>query len=157
VGVTTSAGLLQVIAAAVTPVVMISAAAVLILGVNQKHASLGDRLRALAAEFRAAGTTAERRESIRAQIRLFERRLGYVATAHLWLYASVVCFIGMVLVITLTSRSPTWDRVALGMFVLGIALMLGAPMMELVELRLAHRALDLELSDVFPGKSGAGR
>jgi Protein of unknown function (DUF2721) len=155
-GATTSAGLLQVIAAAVTPVVMISAAAVLILGVNQKHASLGDRVRALSAEFRAAGTTAERRESIRAQIRLFERRLGYVATAHLWLYASVVCFVGTVLVITLTARSPAWDRVALGIFVLGIALMLGAPIMEVVELRLAHRALDQELSDVFPGKASAG-
>jgi hypothetical protein len=155
--VSASAGLLQVIAAAVAPAVMISAAAVLIIGVNQKHASLGDRLRELAAEFRAAATTAKRRENIRRQVRLFQRRLAYVATAHLWLYASVLCFVGMVLVITLSSRKPSWERMTLGLFVIGIALMLGALLAELVELRLAGRTLELELQDVVAREADPSR
>jgi hypothetical protein len=150
--VSASSQLLQVIAAAVTPVVMISAAAVLIMGVNQKHAGLGDRLRELAAEFRAEGTPRERRECLLAQIRLFQRRLSYVATAHLWLYASVACFVAMVLVITLGSHTPVWERVTLAFFVIGVVLMLGALLAELMELRLAGRTLELELRDVVGDK-----
>jgi hypothetical protein len=152
-----SSELLQVIAAAVTPVVMISAAALLITGVNQKHTALGDRLRVLVAEFRAAGTTPERRENLRAQIRLFARRLAFVATAHLWLYASVACFVAMVLVITVGSRSLVGERVTLTFFVIGIALMMGALLAELTELRLAGRTLELELRDVLGERPEGGR
>lgn len=144
----TAAGLLQIVTAAVTPVVLISAAAALILGINQKHNSLSERLRALASEYRSASTTAARREVIRAQVLLFERRFGYAALAHQWLYVGVSFFIGMVLVLTLTPRSLAWDRLALGLFVLGITLMLAAVVAELLEIRLAWQTVRLELRDV---------
>jgi hypothetical protein len=44
---------LSLISAAVTPVVMISACAVLIMGIASKHAGLSDRVRTLASEYRA--------------------------------------------------------------------------------------------------------
>src|SRR5436309_10350926 len=69
---------LTVISAAVTPIVMISAAAALILGLNQKHNSLSERLRQLMAEFRTPQTTAERRANIWEQVILFRLRFRYV-------------------------------------------------------------------------------
>jgi hypothetical protein len=145
----TSAGLLQVVTSAVTPVVLISAAAGLILGINQKNTSLADRLRALAVEFRAPATTAARRATIHAQVRLFARRFAYVSFALQGLYAAVVCFVAMVFVITLTPRTASWDLAALGLFVLGVALMLGAVGGEVLETRMAGRTVALEIEDVL--------
>src|SRR4029079_12904580 len=132
---------------------MISAAAALILGVNQKHAALSDRVRTLAAEFRAPATSVERRESIRAQVRFFDRRLAYAATAPRWLRLAVACFVGMVLVITLTARSFAWDRIALSLFLSGIALVLAAVVAELLELRLAGQTIHVEMRDVLGKES----
>src|SRR5438067_6827617 len=117
---------LAVIAAAVTPVVMISAAAALILGLNQKLNSLSERLRLLMAELRAPETSPARRENIQEQIPLFRCRFRYVDRAVTWLYASVTCFIVAVLLITLISHARAhWDAAAIVFFELGVALMLG--------------------------------
>ncbi len=48
---------LQVVASAVTPVVLVSATAILIGGVNSRHISISDRIRSLTAEYRNPGTT----------------------------------------------------------------------------------------------------
>ena len=45
-------GLLQLINAAVTPVVMISACATLIIGINTKHSGAADRVREIARRYR---------------------------------------------------------------------------------------------------------
>jgi hypothetical protein len=50
------------ISAAVTPVVMISANAILISAISAKHQSMSDRLRALTAEWRNPATPVTRRE-----------------------------------------------------------------------------------------------
>jgi hypothetical protein len=47
---------LQVVASAVTPVVLVSATAILIGGVNARHVAIADRIRSLTAEFRNAAT-----------------------------------------------------------------------------------------------------
>ena len=144
-----TAGLLQVITSAVTPVVLISAAAALILGINQKVAALADRLRALAVEFRASTTTAARRATIQAEVRLFARRFTFVSLALQWLYAAVACFLAMVLVVSLTPRTPIWDLAALAILVLGVGLVLGAVVGELLEARLGGRTVSLEIRDVL--------
>ena len=139
---------LAVITAAVTPVVMISAAAALILGLNQKHNSLSERLRLLMVEFRAQETTEQRRENIRAQVTLFRQRFRYVDRAVRWLYAAVTCFILAILVITLISHARTrWDPAAIALFELGIILMLGAVVEELLEGRQTRRTLELEIRE----------
>jgi hypothetical protein len=144
-----STALLPIVTAAVTPVVMISAAAVLILGIQQKHAGLADRLRLLTLEFRAPESTTERKENIRAQVKLFARRISYAARAHVCLYASALCFVGMVLVIALTFRSWVWDQIGIALFVVGTLLILGAVFLELLELRMASRTIQLEIRDVL--------
>ena len=74
-------GTMAAIAAAVTPVVMISANAILIGAISSKHQAMSDRLRTLAAEWRSPGTSGARRESIRSQIHLFTLRIDWIARA----------------------------------------------------------------------------
>jgi hypothetical protein len=78
------------ISAAVTPVVMISANAILISAISSKHQSMSDRLRALTAEWRNAATPVTpvtRREAIAGQLRLFDEQLRWVTlVAHRSLY-----------------------------------------------------------------------
>jgi hypothetical protein len=149
----TAIGLLEIITAALTPVVMISAAASLILGTNQKHAALADRIRELATEFRASDTSEERRELIRAQMPLFARRIACARLAHLWLYAAVVCFVGMILAITLGPRGGLGGTGTLVLFVVGIVLLLGAVLEELIELQLGDRTIRMEIDAVAPANS----
>lgn len=144
-----AAGLLQLITSAVTPVVLLSAAASLILGINQKQASVADRLRTLAAEYRLPETTPERCATIRAQVRLLDHRFRRIALAHIWLHAAVAAFGTMVMILTLTRRTPFWDVCVLGLFVGGILLMLAAMVMELLELHLARRTVVLDIEDVL--------
>lgn len=145
-----SVGYLQIISAAVTPVVMISAAAALIIGINQKHVAVAEALRALTNEYRDAGTTEDRKADIQAQVPLFMQRLRYTATAHRWLYASEVCFVATVLVIILGLHSVTADRIAVSLFVLGVVPMLGAVAAEVLELRIGDQTIRREVTDVLP-------
>ena len=62
---------LKIVATAVTPVVMVSATAILIAGVNARYISVSDRVRKLAREYRAEGLSDERRSSIRMEVTIF--------------------------------------------------------------------------------------
>src|SRR5580658_1169423 len=94
-------GTMSAIAAAVTPVVMISANAILISAISSKHQAMSDRLRTLAAEWRGPGVSGPRRDSIRAQVRLFTQRIAWISRAHFLLYVATACFLAMVVVIAL--------------------------------------------------------
>ncbi len=69
---------LQIVATAVTPVVMVSATAILAGGVNSRYISISDRIRTLSAEFRNHDTTEERRADISRQMSIFVRRINLV-------------------------------------------------------------------------------
>lgn len=150
----TPTGILQLITSAVTPVVMISAAAILIGGINTKHASLSDRVRSLSAEYRSESTPEDRKTSIRIQVAIFLRRAHYVAAAHFLLHAAVIAFILVVLSIVVGSTRPTWSRLALGEFIAGVVMMLGAVVLELLDLRLSDHTLRLDAKDVVRRRSG---
>jgi hypothetical protein len=145
------------IAAAVTPVVMISANAILIGAVSAKHQAMADRVRMLTAEWRTT-TSGERREAIRLQVELFRVRIALVARAHFLLYAATACFIAMVLTMALTPF--TGGRIAiellsLPLLVAGVTLMFTAILIELAELRRARRTIDIEASEVLQATSRA--
>lgn len=139
--------LLQLITAAVTPVVMVSVGAVLILGINSKHQSIADRIRSLAGEFRNPGTTAARRDDIRRQMVLFERRVSYASTAQSLLYLSIALFLATVILIILSRTGISWSPAAFGLFLAGVFLMLASVILAFRELRLASRTLALEMRD----------
>jgi hypothetical protein len=144
-------GTMSAIAAAVTPVVMISANAILIGTISSKHQAMSDRLRSLTAEWRSPGTSTARRDAIRAQLHLFALRIAWIARAHFLLYAATACFIAMVLVIALTpvvASLPALELLSLPLLLGGAFLMLMAIVLELLDLGKARATIEIETADV---------
>ena len=137
------------ISAAVTPVVMISANAILISTITSKHQSMSDRLRALTAEWRNAATPVTRREAISLQLRLFDERLRWVTWSHIILYMATACFIAMVIAIAVSPRLEALSGASLGLLIAGVALMFLGILLELLDLAKARATVRLEVNDVI--------
>lgn len=139
---------MQVLAAAVTPVVLVSATAILISGVNARYIAIADKMRSLAQEFRSAATNPQRRTIIVAQMNTFLMRIRLVAWAERVLYAAVAAFILVALFISGTAWRQTLGSITLPLFALGISMLLAAIACQITELQLANRTITLEVSDV---------
>ena len=143
-------GLLQLISAAVTPVVMISACATIILGINAKHTGAADRVRELATRYRdEAGESEERKANLREQVQVFYRRF-LISRASLWmLFMAIAVFIACVLTILASQkRMLSADSGAFFLFLIGVSLMFSAVCLEFAELHLSKRSLFLEVRDL---------
>jgi DNA-binding transcriptional regulator YbjK len=140
---------LNVVATAVTPVVMVSAIAILISSVNGRYVSVADRVRSLAREYREPGTTPDRRENIRLQMMVFQRRLRLVSWATRVLYAAVGCFIAVALLISGSVSRQILSGAALVTFLVGLVLTASGIVLQLLELKHANRTIDLETADVL--------
>jgi Protein of unknown function (DUF2721) len=143
---------LKIVATAVTPVVMVSATAILISGTNARYISISDRIRALSREFRQPGTSTERQLNIRRQMVIFDRRLHLVSWAARAPYAAVACFVVMALLISLSVSRTILLGATPWMFLVGLVLITGAIVLQLLELQQSNRTIDLESSDVLPEK-----
>jgi hypothetical protein len=139
------------IAAAVTPVVMISANAIPIGAISSKHQAMSDRLRTLSAEWRSPEATAARRDSIRAQVQLFTLRIAWISRAHFLLYVATACFLAMVPVIALMPVTDT--GLSLPLMLCGVSLMLLAIFLELLDLRKARATIEIESRDITHSES----
>jgi hypothetical protein len=140
---------MSAIAAAVSPVVMISANAILIGGISAKHEAMAGRLRTLTAEWRSPATEPARRTMIRAQVLLFEERFLWITRAHIALYVATACFISVVITIAVTSVLEREPRTALPLLLTGMGLTLAAIFLELLDLRKAHATILIESSDLL--------
>jgi hypothetical protein len=140
---------LKVVATAVTPVVMVSATAILISGVNSRYISIADRVRTLAHEYRDPATSPARQENIRRQARIFHRRLHLVSWAARILYAAAGCFASVALLIGLTLSRQTLVRATLVIFLVGLTLIVFAIILQLLELQQSNRTIHLEFADVL--------
>jgi hypothetical protein len=140
---------LQIVATAVTPVVMVSATAILAGGVNSRYISISDRMRNLASEFRNPQTTDARRADITKQINIFVRRIYLVAWSIRMCYTAMACFVLMALVITATAFRQMLIAVTVPMFVLGIAFVIAAIVLQLLELKASYGTILLEVKDIL--------
>jgi hypothetical protein len=134
---------MSAIADAVTPVVMISANAILISAISAKHQAMSDRLRVLTAEWRTPATTAARRDAIRSQVKLFSSRIAWISRAHFLLYVATACF--TLMVIALALQLPA---LSLPLLLLGVCLMLLAIVLELLDLRKAEATIEIESREI---------
>jgi hypothetical protein len=136
------------ISAAVTPVVMISANAILISAISAKHQSMSERVRSLTAEWRTHSTPVTRREAIAGQLRLFDERLRWITWSHIVLYAATACFIAMVMVIAASPALQVLSGAALGLLIAGVTLMFAGIVLELLDLAKARTTVQLEVKDI---------
>jgi 4-hydroxybenzoate polyprenyltransferase len=133
---------------------MISAIALLNLGISNRSAGIAHVLRSLAAEYRLQDTSEERKANIRTQIPFLLVRFTMSARAQWALYTAMVCFVGTVLTITLDPGAG--NNLKLGLFVAGIVLALVAVILESAEISTANRTLKIDLVDVL-GEVGVTR
>src|SRR5689334_12136883 len=125
----------QVLTAAVTPVVLVSATAILISGINTRYVSISDRLRSLAHEYRDPACPHDRRATISREVAAFQHRMHLMSWAVRSLYAAVGAFIIDALIISATLWREMLAVATLPLFVAGIVLVLFAISCQLVELR----------------------
>jgi hypothetical protein len=142
---------LQVLAAAVTPVVLVSAAAILISGVNARYIAIADRMRSLAQEYRAKTCDPHRRDVIVRQMSVFQLRVRLVSWAERVLYFAVACFTSVALMISAALRKSELEAASLPTFSIGIVLLMIAICLQLAELQFSNRTLRLETEDIAAG------
>ncbi len=140
---------LRIVTTAVTPVVMVSATAILISGVNARYIAISDRVRALAHAFRTTESTPERRNNIRLQMGVFQERIWLVSSASLALYTAAGCFVFVALLICVSVWQIMFQWVTLPAFVIGLVLVAFAISLQITELQRSNRTIRLEAEDVL--------
>jgi hypothetical protein len=139
---------LRVLAAAVTPVVLVSAVAILISIVNARYIAISDRMRSLAKEYRDSAHDPRRREVISCEMVTFRIRVRLVSWAERMMYAAVGCFISVALIIGATFWRDVLVAASLPIFTVGILLIMIALVLQLRELQHSNRTLLLDTRDV---------
>ena len=139
---------IEVLTAAVTPVVLVSATAILISGINTRYVSISDRLRLLAHEYRDPACPHDRQAMITREIAMFRHRMHLMSWAVRSLYAAVGAFIVDALLISATLWRQMLAAATLPLFIGGIVLVMFAIVCQLVELQSSDRTIAIELSDI---------
>ena len=139
---------LQLVATAVTPVVLVSATAILISGVNSRYIAIADRIRSLTAEYRNPSTADVRCASIDRQLPKYQIRVRLVSWAIRGLNLAAVCFVAMALIISATLWRKMLAVATVPLFITGILLLMFAIVCELLELQVANRTLAAEIADI---------
>jgi Protein of unknown function (DUF2721) len=140
---------LKIVGAAVAPVVMVSATAILISVTNARYTSVSDRVRVLTREFRDPGTSRERQANIRLQTAIFLRRLRLASWAARALYAAVGCFVVVALLISVSMSKTILIGVTPWMFLAGLILIACAIALQLLELQQSNRTIDIESAEIL--------
>ena len=146
--------LLNLISAAVAPVVLITAAAILSSGYSAKYTGIAAQTRALTAEYRDGATTQARRRNLRRQLRLFYRRVTALWAASICLSLSVLSFLMTVLALVFLPKQSRLDSLGSASLVLGLVLLVAGVVIEVYEICLAQLTAAGELEDIFraPGE-----
>jgi TRAP-type C4-dicarboxylate transport system permease small subunit len=139
---------LRIVTTAVAPVVMVSATAILISGVNARYISISDRVRNLAHEYRGEGVAAARKLNIQQQLAAFQYRMGLVSWAARLLYTAVLCYLAITMFICLGTLRMEFAAITLPIFVIGVALVAIAIVLQFLEIHASHRTLNLEASEI---------
>lgn len=140
---------ISIIGNAVGPAALITMTSILLSGYTSKYSGISDQMRQLTAEYRAAQTTTERRESLKRQLRLFHRRIRAVWGATTLLSLALLCFIITVLAVLLSAHATRLGPIGIGSLLMGLILVAVAVGLELYEIGLARLTVAGELSDIF--------
>lgn len=144
-----ASSLTSIIGNVVAPVGLISSTAILLSGYTGKYSSMSDQMRRLTGEYRAAGTTRPRRQSLKRQLDLYHRRISAMWAASALLSLALLAFIGTVLAVLLSVKTIRLGTLGLVPLLGGLALVTSAVALELYEIGLARLTSAGELADIF--------
>jgi hypothetical protein len=149
---------LQRIASAVTPAVMVSACGLIALGLINLAQVLAGRLREVAREYRSPTVTARRRENLRAQVAILARRHRTVTWALFLDYGAILAFAITSLLFLAHGLFPVPRAVEAMAFLVGVLLLCVAAAFAIMAVHLNGGALRFEQEDVLgpEGTEGPG-
>ena len=144
--------LIQGIQYALAPAVVVSSAALLLLGLQAKFSNLASRFRVLQHERRTLALQAggdssqtQRLGNVQAQLEQLMRRAACVKRAIMLAYAAIVCCMGSSVLIFLNVYAAfQLGHAVIGLFMLGLACVLAGALVMVEETRLFYRVLLLE-------------
>ena len=144
--------IVQEIQYVLSPAVMVSSSALLLLGLQNKFSNLASRFRALNHEKRTLSQKAgrdEREESrlwnLEEQVDHLMRRATYVKDAIILAYAGIVCFTGTsVLIFVNVYASFHFSRIITGIFLVGLFFVLVSAVLMILETSLFYKIITLE-------------
>jgi hypothetical protein len=118
--------------------------------VQTKNLHLSDRIRGLLAEWRHADTGPTRRQQIVMELTFFRRRIRLSQWSLEMIYGAIVCFVvaSLLLASALWVGPPVLPIVITGIFVMGVALLIIALVLEFVEMWISLRTIEIEMGTV---------
>jgi uncharacterized protein DUF2721 len=150
---------IRVIGAAVTPAVMVSACGILATGLDNQIARMTSRTRDMLKEWRSLPEDNPRREVLRQEVAILDRRHRLLARAMAMAYGALISFVVTSLLYLSQRRFGVPDVLPVMSFAVGVVLLGGIAVFALASLRLGRDALELEKREMFgvvlpPGSGG---
>ncbi len=140
----------ELITSAVAPIVMVSAAGLLSMGVQTKNLHLADRVRTLMSEYRTLTPESaheQRRAQIVEQLAVFRLRVRLSQRALQSVYLAMVAFVltSLLLAATPWLGGEGAPRLVAAVFLLGVVFLLVTLVLEFWEMYLGLRTVDMEI------------
>jgi len=148
---------LQQIAVAVTPAVMVSACALIALGLDNQISRISSRLRELIKESRTLSPDHHRRTTLKVEVRVLAQRHHRLARALLLDYLALFTFILTSLLALIQARLADLipEGLPLLVFAIGVFLLMGGSLFAISSIYLARIALRLEEKELLGNQEKA--
>jgi hypothetical protein len=142
---------IRFIGAAVTPAVLVSACGILAAGLDGQMARLSGRIRELVREWRELPEGAARRELLKAEVSILDRRHLLLARALSLSYGALFAFVLTSLLYLTQRRFEMPDVLPVLAFAVAVLMLGGIAVFALASLRLGRDAIGLEKQEMFMG------
>ena len=140
---------LRLIGAAVTPAVMVSACGILATGLDNQIGRMTSRMREMMREWRSLPEGDARREVLKAEVSILDRRHLLLAQALGMAYGALISFV-MTSLLYLTQRHfAVPEALPVLAFSAGVLLLGGIAVFALASLRLGRDAIALEKRELY--------
>jgi Protein of unknown function (DUF2721) len=145
---------IRVIGAAVTPAVMVSACGILATGLDNQIGRMTSRMREMLREWRSLPAEDPRREVLRAEVAILDRRHLLLARAMGMAYGALISFVLTSLLYLSQRRFGVPDVLPVVSFSVGVVLLGVIAVFALASLRLGRDAIALEKRELYEDTAG---
>jgi hypothetical protein len=145
---------IRVIGAAVTPAVMVSACGILATGLDNQIGRMTSRMREMMREWRSLPAEDPRREVLRAEVAILDRRHLLLARAMGMAYGALLSFVLTSLLYLSQRRFGVPDVLPVVSFSVGVVLLGVIAVFALASLRLGRDAIALEKREMYEDTAG---
>jgi len=140
---------LRLIGAAVTPAVMVSACGLLATGLDNQIGRMTSRMREMMREWRSLPEGDARREVLKAEVSILDRRHLLLARALGMAYGALISFVMTSLLYLTQRRFAVPEVLPVLAFSVGVLLLGGIAVFALASLRLGRDAIALEKHELY--------